>query len=152
MTFDRAIKNVLNQEGGYINHPADPGGETKFGISKRSYPDFDIKNLTIDQAKAVYKRDYWDKIKGDQLPDDVSFVLLDIAVNMGVSQAVKLLQKAVDTVQDGILGPKTINAAQPKDTVQKLTLERIIYYTSLANFKIFGRVWTNRSLETLLEA
>jgi lysozyme family protein len=151
MSFEKSVKHVLDHEGGYVNHPSDPGGETKYGISKRSYPNFDIRNLTLDQAKMIYKKDYWDKIKGDQLPDDVAFILFDMAVNLGIFQAVKLLQKAVDTVQDGILGPMTIKAIK-EDTPAKLTFERIMFYSSLANFKVFGRGWTNRSIDTLVRA
>lgn len=155
MSFDKSVNLVLKAEGGYSNNPNDPGGETKFGISKRAYPTLDIKNLTLDQAKIIYKRDYWDKIKGDQLPNDVSTVCFDMAVNMGISQAVKLLQKALDVVQDGVIGPNTISAANkanPDSLCQKLTLERIMFYSALKNFTTFGRGWVNRSLDVLMEA
>lgn len=88
--FDRAFLLVIGAEGVYSNDPDDKGGETKFGITKRSYPKLDIKNLTIEQAKSIYKSDYWDKIKADALPDKLDIVMFDCAVNQGVSTAIKL--------------------------------------------------------------
>jgi len=102
---------VLKHEGGYINHKNDPGGETNYGISKRAYPDVDIKNLTVDGAKELYKRDYWDRIKGDDLPAGVACVTMDYAVNSGTSRASKALQGACGIRNgDGIIGPHTLSA------------------------------------------
>ena len=86
--FDVAMKFILKWEGGYVNDKDDPGGETKYGISKRAYPNVDIKNLTIEDAKALYKRDYWDKAGLDRYPQDKAVVLMNVAVNMGVGKAV----------------------------------------------------------------
>lgn len=155
MTFNTAVELVLKHEGGYIDHPSDPGGETKYGISKRSYPSIDIKNLTKTQAIGIYKIDYWDKIKGDHLENTLSTILFDMAVNMGISQAVKLLQKACDVVQDGIISPNTIAASKRLNgriMAEKLTQERIMFYASLKTFGTFGRGWVARSINTLTEA
>ena len=85
MSFETVVHMVLEHEGGYVNHPSDPGGETKYGISKRAYPDVDIAELTKDDAANLYKRDYWDRIKGDELPVGVACVVMDYAVNSGIS-------------------------------------------------------------------
>lgn len=150
--FDKAIEKVLINEGGYVNDPADSGGETKFGISKRAYPSVDIKNLTADEAKAIYKKDYWDKIKGDDIADDVvAYEIFDTAVNMGVRTSTKLVQIVVGAVPDGILGAKTLAAINETDVellVVKFKLSKIARYTHLAktnpkNRKFFFG-WINR--------
>lgn len=87
LDFNTCVEFILSSEGGYVNDPSDPGGETKFGISKRAYPNVDIKNLTVDGAKAIYKKDYWDAINGDCLDPDMACAAFDTAVNMGVGRA-----------------------------------------------------------------
>jgi lysozyme family protein len=93
-TFDKAINFVLKHEGNYINNSKDPGGETKYGISKRSYPNEDIKNLTVDRAKEIYRRDYWDTCKCDDLPDPLDLIVFDTAINMGPGTALVFLDKS----------------------------------------------------------
>lgn len=139
VTFDEIIEKVLDHEGGYVNDPKDLGGETKYGITKRFYPDLDIKNLTKDQAKEIYKKDYWDKNKVDQLPERLRHVYFDMCVNMGKRTAVKILQRAaVNQGQkikvDGGLGPITIEALAnvPADSIQAY---RVKYYVDLINKK-----------------
>ncbi len=109
--FDAAFEKIIGSEGGYVNDPQDPGGETKFGISKRSYPTTDIANLTLDQAKAIYQRDYWDKCSCSQLPSPLDLLVFDSAVNQGVSPACHMLQDAVGVVSDGVIGALTVSAA-----------------------------------------
>jgi len=155
MSFIEAMRVIFKNEGGYSNNPLDPGGETKFGISKRAYPNVDIKNLTLDSAAVIYKRDYWDKIKGDALPYPVALLAFDVAVNSGPDESAILLQKAVDVVQDGKIGPKTIEAVLKHnlpDLVNEFSTYRMLYYFSLSNFKIFGKGWTKRSFDTHAEA
>jgi len=118
--FEKAVKVVLEHEGGYVFNPHDPGGETKYGISKRSYPHLDIKNLTEDEAKEIYRRDFWNKMNLDEICDDLATEVFDFAVNAGIRQASIFLQKAYNKivkvvnpfenflVEDGIIGPKTI--------------------------------------------
>ncbi len=108
MAFEQANNFLSTWEGGYADHPTDLGGPTNFGISQKSYPDLNIKKLTRNQAKDIYKRDYWDPLYGDRLPQDVARVAFDTAVNTGLSQSVKLLQRSVGVKPDGKLGPKTI--------------------------------------------
>ncbi len=88
-TFNEAIERVLKHEGGYVNDPTDKGGETNYGISKRAYPDLDIKNLTKEDAKKIYYQDYWLKSYADQLPIDVRYIHFDTAINMGLKRVLK---------------------------------------------------------------
>ena len=112
-----AIRKTIKFEGGYVNDPADPGGETKYGISSRQYPDIDISMLTVEDAFAIYKKDYWDKLSLDNCESQViANELFDTAVNMGVHKAAIILQGALnvcsssDLVIDGLIGPRTIEA------------------------------------------
>lgn len=142
--FEKLIQSVLEHEGGYVNDATDPGGETKYGISKRAYPNEDIKNLTLDRAKDIYYRDYWLKLKGPSIQSDsVAGKLLDMGVNLGLGQSVKLLQRAIKEVGvaidvDGIIGPKTIaavNGIGPDVLMPKLRLAHEAYYLSLVERK-----------------
>ena len=113
--FDEIIEQVLEHEGGYVNDPTDLGGETKYGITKRFDPDVDIKNLTIEQATEIYKKDYWDRNKVESLPQNLWHIYFDMCVNMGKRTAVKVLQRAAvnkgrDIEVDGGLGPATRKA------------------------------------------
>ena len=131
--FDDAFKITIGHEGGYVNDTDDPGGETKFGISKRSYPNIDIAMLTIDQAKAIYKKDYWEKQSCHLLEDfpDVAIELFDSSVNMGVGQGGKIFQEALNLsnrneqdytniVVDGAIGAKTISAFRSNKNKRRL--------------------------------
>jgi lysozyme family protein len=116
MTFNRAIEIVLKHEGGYVSHPADPGGETNFGISKRSHPDVDIKNLTREKAIEIYHQKYWLPVY-DRLPAEIAIKVFDASVNMGGKRAHGYLQAALRSVGvtvaiDGALGPKTEAAVE----------------------------------------
>jgi lysozyme family protein len=147
MNFDDSFKLLIGHEGGYVNHAADPGGETKFGISKRAYPQEDIKHLTLDRAKALYLRDYWGPAGCDALPQDVRYDVFDMAVNSGVRAAIKLLQKTVGTVEDGILGPRTLAAvnSMPVSRLRARYLgSRLEFMASLPTWPAFGRGWARR--------
>lgn len=145
-SFNRAIDRILAHEGGYSNDRLDPGGETKYGISKRAYPNEDIKALTRDKAKAIYRRDYWDAIKGDQLHPALAFQVMDAAVNHGGSWASKTLQRAAQVTVDGKIGPKTIAAANanPRRTIDLFNDYREGFYRKLPTFGRFGRGWLAR--------
>ena len=145
--FDEFIERVLSHEGGYVNDPRDPGGETKFGIAKRSYPNVDIKALTRDEAKAIYRRDFWDRVQGDTLPRQFAFQALDAAVNHGVENAVRWMQRAVGVADDGHIGPVTLNTIKrfdAADLVLAFNAERLEFYAKLERFDAFGRGWTRR--------
>lgn len=153
--FKRALTLILDHEGGYVNDPKDPGGETKFGISKRAYPHLSIRDLKREQAAEIYRKDYWNKVRGDHIHPSVAVLAFDIAVNMGVSVAVKMLQYAVDEKQDGIFGDKTLdglNCHSSAHIVERMTIARILRYTSLPTFNRFGAGWIRRSVETLVFA
>ena len=109
-SFQRAISFTLRWEGGYVNDPADPGGETNFGISKRSYPDLDIASLTEEQAREIYRRDYWDKVCGSDLPALTAIVVFDWAVHSGPALASRALQRSVGANPDGVIGPRTLES------------------------------------------
>lgn len=145
--FDAIIDRVLSHEGGYVNDPRDPGGETKFGIAKRSYPNLDIRALTREQAVEIYRRDFWQRVQGDKLPRAVAFQVLDAAVNHGAGNAVRWLQRAAGVADDGVIGPISLAAvsrADPADLVLLFNAERLSFYTKLSTFDAFGRGWANR--------
>lgn len=153
--FDRAVAIVLQHEGGYVNDPRDPGGETRYGISKRAYPGEDIAGLTIERAKEIYRRDYWNRVRGDELPEALAIALFDYAVNSGVSTAVWALQRVVGVPSDGIIGPKTLAAIRPlkaSDCVVNLQAERMVFLARLPTFADFGRGWTRRVISVAVEA
>ena len=147
MTFDEAFHRVLGHEGGYVNNPNDPGGETNWGISKRSYPSVDIKHLTRDGAKVIYRMDFWDRVKADQLPDGVAYQLFDFAVNSGIETAVRALQRAVRVADDGHWGPRSQAALErmsESDVIMHLCAERLDFMTGLKKWPFFGRGWARR--------
>jgi len=142
--FDAAFDILIGHEGGYSNNPRDPGGETRFGISKRSYPREDIKNLTVERAKEIYRRDYWRPIRGDELVAPLALLVFDAAVNNGVGQAIRWLQRAARVPVDGDLGPVTIAAAATVGVEARFHLERAMTMTDLPTWPTFGRGWCIR--------
>jgi lysozyme family protein len=155
MTFDEAFEALIGHEGGYVNDPRDPGGETKFGISKRAYPSVDIRNLTLDGAKAIYRRDYWAPIGCDNLPAALRFHVFDAAVNSGLRQAVQFLQRAVGVAADGRLGPVTraaVMAADPASLAARYSGARLQFMTELTTWPTFGKGWARRIASNLMKA
>lgn len=166
-TFPHAVGLVLSHEGGYINHPSDPGGHTNKGITIPALSKFlgriatvhDIRALTDVQAMAIYKADYWDRVRGDDLPPGLDYCVFDFAVNSGTGRAAKMLQVLVGVEPDGGIGPKTLAAVA--DYVARETLEatitqyqakRMHYLEALPTFSTFGKGWTRRVNEVLDEA
>jgi lysozyme family protein len=152
MTKAQSIRNVIRHEGGYVNNPKDPGGETKFGISKRAYPTMDIGKITEEDATLIYDRDYWQRIQGDKLPPDVANMVLDIAVNSGVFRAVRILQAACGVTIDGKIGPRTIDAAKAPGVLEAMAEIRRKFYRSLSTFEHFGKGWLIRVDQVLAES
>ena len=146
--FHRCISLILGEEGGIANHRKDPGGLTKYGISQRSDPTLNIAALTLDDAKAIYRRDYWQPIHGDELPSGLDLLMLDCAINQGVVTAIKLLQQALHTTDDGIIGPKTLNLADVAmpGLLDAFAAERALRYEFNKNEATFGRGWYRRLL------
>lgn len=136
--FTKAFNLMIAHEGGYVYDPDDPGGETKFGITKRSYPNIDIKNLTIEHASSIYKTDFWDKINGDMIASQqMANSIFDFAVNAGIEISSKLAQKVVgipEAEQDGKLGKNSIaklNIFFPEHFQAAFTVEKIRRYISI---------------------
>lgn len=159
--FDRAFEIVVGHEGGYSDDPNDPGnftggavgkGElrgTNWGISAAAYPIKDIKNLTIDQAKAIYATDYWLRVRGDDLPPALALLCFDAAVNSGVSRAVMWLQEAVGTTPDGAIGPATLAAVKAWDgkgaaLCAEFVARRLVFLASLPTWRSFALGWSRR--------
>ena len=156
-SFDEIIDTVLDHEGGYVNDPKDLGGETKYGITKRFYPDVDIKNLTKEDAKKIYYDDYCVKNRVPQLPKNLRYIYFDMCINQGRGTAVRVLQRAcnakgADLKVDGGFGPNTIKAINkytPCDN--RVRCYRLKHYYDLVNKKpeqekfLFG--WYRRAME-----
>lgn len=157
MGFYSHIESLLKHEGGYVNDPDDPGGETNMGISKRAYPDLDIKSLTKADVTQIYYEDYWKRSKADKLPETLQGIYFDMVVNMGLKRAVIVLQQAINGKGDGIsvdgkIGPQTILHASLSDLeAERLRSYRVKYYASLVQRKPklekywFG--WYRRALQ-----
>ena len=155
--FNIAIDLVLDHEGGYINNTNDVGGETNYGISKNSYPNLDIINLTKEQAKQIYKNDYWIRIKGDLILDqNFANSFLDFAVNVGVMTAIKIVQRSFGLNIDGIIGNKTLTAINSNfnSNINKIFAKnKISYYIDIIKRKpdqlIFLNGWINRTIDLI---
>ena len=145
MTFDDAFNRTFGIEGEYVNDPNDPGGETNWGISKREYPDLDIKNLTRDEAKAIYLRDYWGKLPS--LPFAIAYQVFDFSVNSGIGTALRALQRAIGVADDGKWGPVSgaaLGKMLPLDVIMPLNAERLVFMTKLSNWPEEGKGWVRR--------
>lgn len=151
MNFDQAFDYVIGKEGKETNDPDDNGGHTKFGISKAAFPYLDISALTLEKAKEIYRSEYWDKIKGDELPDGLGFAMFDAAVNQGVKPATKFLQRALRVKDDGVIGEQTLAAAKRADTnelIVNFSAERALHYAVLDDFQKYGKGWLRRLIHT----
>jgi|DEB0MinimDraft_3_1074331.scaffolds.fasta_scaffold90500_2 lysozyme family protein len=155
MTFESCLPYILKEEGGFIDHPEDPGGATNHGITRKTWETFtgkkatidDIKKLTISDVTPAYKKLYWDKVRGDELPLGVNLAVFDFAVNSGPTTAIRHLQKVADVEADGIFGPDTKREVWAMDANQlifDLCQSRYLFLHSLDHFPTFGRGWTSR--------
>lgn len=145
--FDKAFANVVGIEAGYVNDPQDPGGETKYGISKRSYPNVDIKNLTLDGAKQIYMDDFWLYLRCDRMNPSLAEFVFDFAINSGRETVAEKLQQAVGTLPDGKIGPATLAALNQKPVLQVVRLlfvERLKIMASSAGYPRFKNGWFAR--------
>ena len=158
--FFKSLEMVLKHEGGFVDHPEDPGGATNKGITHKTYSDFlgrpledvgELKNIPDEHVQQIYKDGYWNRVKADQLSSGVDFCIFDWAVNSGPGRAAKALQKAVMVTQDGAIGPMTLAAVEeelPEEIIEKITKEREEFYRSLRTFDTFGKGWLRRNEET----
>jgi len=150
--FDQSVRSVLKHEAGYVNDPSDPGGETKYGITKRSYPTLDIAMLEVGDAIAIYRADFWDRIHGDELPASLAYFMLDTAVNLGVVQSVRYLQRAAGVPVDGVVGPVTLVACRNPGVLDRLRKLREEHYRCLRTFSRYGTGWLRRTAEVYTQA
>ena len=154
MNFDDAFERLLGHEGGYVWNAADPGGETSFGISKRSYPAINIRELTCDHAKMIYLAEFWGPAGCDAVPDGIKADLFDMAVHAGVKTAARCLQRAVGALPDGVIGPRTLQAVQSMPS-QRLAArfngQRLFALTDLHTWPAFGKGWARRIAGNLME-
>ena len=155
MNFDEAFERLIGHEGGYVDHRSDPGGATKYGISKRSYPGEDIQNMTLERAKTIYRREYWGAAACDALPDGIKFDVFDMAVNSGVTASVRMIQRAAGATPDGVIGPNTLQAINSMPAVRlsaRFNGARLAFMAELPNWPSFGRGWAKRIAANLLES
>jgi len=150
--YAQALKQVLKYEGGYVDHPQDPGGPTNKGVTQAVYdswrksqnlPVQSVRNINDSEVASIYRNLYWDAIRGDDLPSGVDFAVFDYAVNSGVSKAAKTLQAVVGVTQDGQIGPQTIQAARDY-VAMAVTNKRLAFMQSLSIWNVFGKGWAAR--------
>ncbi|SPJ33420.1 glycoside hydrolase family 108 protein [Kushneria phyllosphaerae] len=156
MTFAEAFERLIGHEGGYVNHPNDPGGATKWGITQRTAREAgyhgDMRDLTRDRAREIYLTGYWLRARCDQYHGAIGYQLFDIAVNSGIGNAIRMLQRAAAVADDGIIGPVTlaaISAHDPLALIVLLNAERQAFYTRLSTWEAFGKGWSRRVAENL---
>lgn len=157
--FDHCFQMLLKHEGGFVNHPKDPGGATNLGVTLATYEQWvgravtidEMRSLTVDDVAPIYRKNYWDAVRGDDLPSGVDWSVLDWAVNSGPGRASRALQRIVGATIDGKIGPKTLQAVMDIDPVKIIDMmyeERQRFYQGLSTFDTFGRGWTRRNKET----
>ena len=161
--FEECMARLLEHEGGYVWHAQDPGGETNFGVTRAVYEQYvgrqvmngEMEGLTHDDVYPIYKENYWDAVRGDDLPSGVDWSTFDWAVNSGKSRASKALQRIVGVEADGGIGPMTLQAvaeADPEEIIKQMHYVRDKFYRSLDTFEVFGKGWVRRNDETKHQA
>lgn len=157
MNFDESFEELLGHEGGYSDHPNDPGGATRWGVTERvaraaGYVG-SMKEFPVDKAKEIYKKSYWDAVQADLLPDELRYAVFDAAVNSGPVQAIKWLQACLNVEQVGVLGPKTKAALMQntKPLKGKYLGIRLRFMTDLKNWSSFSKGWARRIADLLIK-
>jgi lysozyme family protein len=161
--YDKCLGLILHHEGGYVNHPKDPGGETNLGVTKRVYEEWggtkEMVDLTVEDVAPIYEKNYWGRVKADDLPNGLDLCVFDFAVNAGPGRAAKYLQSMIGTTVDGGIGPNTLRAVGNyveevglQTAIENYQANRQRYYEKLNTFETFGRGWTRRVEETTAEA
>lgn len=161
--WKRSFELMLKSEGGFVNHPQDPGGMTNLGVTKRVWEQWvgresnekEMRSLTPAMVEPLYKRKYWDACRCDDLPEGLDYLVFDFAVNAGPGRSIKTLQTAVGTTPDGIIGPKTlaaVRAVDPHELIEKFSVAKTEFYESLPTFPTFGRGWLNRVADVKVKA
>ena len=158
-----AMTTLLRSEGGYVNHPADPGGMTNLGVTQRVWEEWvghlvgekEMRSLTPEIVTPMYKRKYWDKVSGDSLPSGVDLAVFDFAVNSGPGRAVKMLQRVLKVNEDGVVGPNTLAKAVSRDSSELIAdynALRLAFLQALPTWATFGTGWGHRVAEVTTEA
>lgn len=156
--FEKALQITLAYEGGYVNHPDDPGGMTNMGVTAKVWAEFtgrrlftitekEMRELTLEQIKPLYKRKYWDACKCDQLPSGLDILVFDFAVNSGPARAIKELQRCINVAVDGLIGPDTLKHVKsfPVEQIMKeYSLARLDFLKGLKTYSTFGKGWSRR--------
>ena len=161
--FDKCLHMLLEHEGGYVNDSRDSGGMTNLGVTKRVYDEWigresteqEMRDLTPDDVAPIYKKNYWDRVKGDYVPSGVDWCLYDWAVNSGSGRPAKAVQRAVGATPDGVIGKQTVGLIMEKDPkyiIDYVYTVRQAFYEGLDDYKHFGRGWSRRNTETLHQA
>ena len=161
--FDKCLHMLLEHEGGYVNNKHDKGGMTNLGVTKRVYEDWvdrkvteqEMRDLTPDDVAPIYKKNYWDRVKGDLLPSGLDWACFDWAVNSGSGRPAKAVQRAVGATPDGVIGKQTVGLIMEKDPefiIDYVYTVRQAFYEGLDDYKHFGRGWSRRNTETLHQA
>lgn len=154
---------MLASEGGYVNHPSDPGGRTNLGVTQATWENWigrqsdesEMRSLTADKVEPMYRKKYWDAVRGDELPAGISYLLFDFAVNAGVGRAIKTLQTSIGVEADGAFGPITMAAMksyEPVKLIERFSQAKEDFYRSLNTFDVFGKGWLNRVAKVKAEA
>lgn len=156
MNFDEAFYRLMGHEGGYVNHPSDPGGETMWGITLRVARENgyrgEMKDMSQDTAKIIAKKKYWDAVQADSLPAAIRYPMFDAAYNSGHVQAIKWLQRALEIENDGVLGPQTKKALERENALElkmKIIGQRLLFLTKLSGWVAFGKGWSRRLADLL---
>ena len=153
--WEQCFALVLKHEGGFVNHPKDPGGMTNLGVTRTNWElyldhdvtEADMRALTPEMVKPFYKKNYWDRIRGDELPSGVDYAAYDLAVNSGTGRAAKYLQQIAGVTADGVIGPQSLKAIQKcdaEDVVDEICNMRMTFLKNLGTFDTFGKGWTIR--------
>jgi lysozyme family protein len=161
--WKKSFELMLASEGGYVNHPSDPGGMTNLGVTKRVWEEWvgresnekEMRSLTPEMVEPLYKRKFWDACKCDDMPSGIDYLVFDFAVNAGVGRSAKILQTAVGVPADGGIGPITlaaVKAQDPAELVQKFSDAKETFYRSLNTFDTFGKGWLNRVAAVKIKA
>jgi len=161
--WGNAFKLMLKSEGGFVNHPSDPGGMTNLGVTKATWENWvgresdeaEMRGLTPEKVEPLYKKKYWDAVRGDELPMGLDYLMFDFAVNAGAGRAIKTLQTAVGVTPDGGFGPMTMAAVQavdPVDLIERFSQAKEDFYRSLNTFATFGKGWLNRVADVKAKA
>ena len=156
--FERSLALVLQHEGGYVNHPSDPGGRTNLGVTQRVWEDYvghkvdeaEMRSLTKEMVSPLYRKEYWDAVHGDKLPCGADYLAFDFAVNAGSFRCIKTIQRALNITADGVIGPVTVKAIQDtnaEDFINNFSAVKENFYRGLTTFPTFGKGWLNRVAE-----